>query len=218
MGGTGVYTGVSARLTSTADFVAERPMYFINNFDVGEVNGAHDALGVNAASTTWYFAEGSTLQSPAPDPSGASAGAAGSLRGFMPFFTMQNVSGATANVAITYRTNNPDSVVQKVVSVPNNARITTDIANAFNNPAYPGSLGPNFEGFGTSIASDQPIIVERPFYVNRDFPGIGLVNAATDEHGALSAGETTRPFAEGTVLSPTRSSRCGTRWRVRRRP
>jgi len=65
--GAGVYTGVSARLTSSGNFVAERPMYFINNFDVGEVNGAHDALCVNEASTSWYFAEGYTLVDPAPD-------------------------------------------------------------------------------------------------------------------------------------------------------
>src|SRR5206468_12455314 len=88
--GAGVYTGVSAKLTSDSNFVAERPMYFVNNFDVGEVNGAHDALGVNAASTTWYFAEGSTLTDPAPDQTGVVVGAAGQLRGFMPFFTMQN--------------------------------------------------------------------------------------------------------------------------------
>src|SRR5439155_384638 len=71
---------------------------------------------------------------------------------------------------------------------------------AFNNSAYPGSLGPGYEGFGTVIDSDQPIIVERPFYINREFPGICFVNAATDEHGALSKNETTRLFAEGTML------------------
>src|ERR671932_354920 len=60
------FTGVAAKLASTANFVAERPMYFINPFDVGEINGAHDALGVNASSKTWYFAEGSTLVDPAP--------------------------------------------------------------------------------------------------------------------------------------------------------
>src|SRR5439155_5208666 len=79
-------------------------------------------------------------------------------------------------------------------------RVTTDIANFFDDPAYPGALGPNYEGFGTVIESDQPIIVERPFYVNRDFPGIGPVNAATNERGALSRNNTTWLFAEGTVL------------------
>ena len=58
----------------------------------------------------------------------------------------------------------PHRVVEKTIPVPNNSRVTTDIANAFNNPAYPGSLGANFEGFGTVIDSDQPIIVERPFW------------------------------------------------------
>src|SRR5205814_2032577 len=38
------FTGVAARLTSSASFVAERPMYFVNAFDIGAVNGAHDAL------------------------------------------------------------------------------------------------------------------------------------------------------------------------------
>src|SRR5207249_4169155 len=154
--GAGVYTGVSAKLTSTSNFVAERPMYFINNFDVGEVNGAHDALGVNAASTTWYFAEGSTLTDPAPDQTGVVPGVAGQLRGFMPFFTMQNVSGADATVRITYYANNPNSTVDKTIKVPSNSRVTTDITNAFANPAYPASLGPGYEGFGTVIASDQP--------------------------------------------------------------
>ena len=178
--GVGVYTGVSAKLTSAADFVAERPMYFINNFDVGEVNGAHDALGVNAASKTWYFAEGSTLTSPAPDNTGVVPGVAGELRGFIPFWTMQNVSGANATVRIQYRANNPDRVVEKTISVPDNARVTTDITNAFNNPAYPGSLGPGYEGFGAIISSDQPIIVERPFYEVHGFPDIApLINGAS---------------------------------------
>ena len=123
---------------------------------------------MNQPSTAWYFAEGSTLD------------------GFQPFFTMQNVSGSDATVEVTYFTNNPDSTVVKTVTVPNNARVTTDISNVLNNPAYPASLGFGFEGFGTQIIADQPIIVERPFYVNRDFPGFGFINGATDERGATT--------------------------------
>lgn len=195
------FTGVAARLTASHPFIAERPMYFINNFDVGAINGAHDALGVNAPSSEWFFAEGSTLQTPAPGVTTPQSGLPDQLRGFMPFFTMQNTSGADANVTVTYYTDNPDSVVTKTVSVPNNGRVTTDISNAYANPAYPGALGPNFEGFGTRITSDQPIIVERPFYANRDFDGLGPINAATAEHGAPIADGTQQLFAEGTVLA-----------------
>ena len=189
------YTGVSAKLTSSQNFVAERPIYFINTFDIGEVNGAHDALGVNTASKTWYFAEGSTLLGALPFPGPV----AGNLRGFMPFWTMQNVSGQDATVSITYYASNPNRVVERTITVKDGTRVTTDIANAFDDPAYPGALGPNYEGFGTVIESDQPIIVERPFYVNRDFPGIGPVNAATNERGALSRNNTTWLFATSNV-------------------
>src|SRR5437660_1454442 len=89
------------------------------------------------AAHTWLFAEGSTLVEPAPDQGGAT-GVAGQVRGFMPFWTMQNVSGADATVHIRYSANNPNATVEKVIKVPNNARITTDITNAFDNPAYPG--------------------------------------------------------------------------------
>jgi hypothetical protein len=200
------FTGVAAKLTAVgaggapASFVAERPMYFVNSFDVGEVNGAHDALGVNAPSTDWYFAEGSTLQNPAPGVVTPVQGAPDQLQGFMPFFTMQNTSGTDATATITYYTNNPDSVVNKTIRVPNNARITTDIANAYDNSSYPGSLGPGFEGFGTRIVASQPIIVERPFYINRDFGDLGLINGASDERGATVATGTQSLFAEGTVL------------------
>src|SRR5207244_10762769 len=84
---------------------------------------------------------------------------------------------------------------------PKTSRVTTDSTHVFNNPAYPGALGRDYEGFGTKILSSRPIIVERPFYVNREFPGIGFVNASTDERGATDADQTTRLFAEGTLLS-----------------
>jgi len=61
-------------------------MYFTNDFPIGPVNGAHDALGVTAESDTWYFAEGSTLD------------------GFQPYLTLQNARTTATNVTLTYAT------------------------------------------------------------------------------------------------------------------
>jgi uncharacterized repeat protein (TIGR01451 family) len=202
-----VYTGVAAKLTgvhrddnSPAGFVAERPMYFVNPFDIGVVNGAHDSLGVNAPARSWYFAEGSTLQSPAPGVTEPAAGAADQLRGFQPFFTMQNPGALPAAVTVTYRTDGPATTVTRTITLPPNSRVTTDIANFYANPGYPAALGSGFAGFGTEILSDQPIVVERPIYTHRDFPDLGLLNAASDERGASDPAQTERLFAEGTML------------------
>ncbi len=45
---------VSARITSDVDIVVERSMYWLNR------RGGHNAQGVNAPATRWYFAEGAT--------------------------------------------------------------------------------------------------------------------------------------------------------------
>ncbi|MDY6794601.1 MAG: hypothetical protein SWK76_04870 [Actinomycetota bacterium] len=48
---------VSVRLTSSGDFIAERPMYFNYN---GVWTGGHDVVGANQSAGEWYFAEGTT--------------------------------------------------------------------------------------------------------------------------------------------------------------
>lgn len=77
---------VNSSLTpNCAGVVAERPMYFTNVFGV---NSGHDALGATHLSTSFYFADVS------------------SLPGYRSFITILNPpGGATANVRVTYYQN-----------------------------------------------------------------------------------------------------------------
>ncbi|MBU1671960.1 MAG: hypothetical protein KKF41_14085 [Actinobacteria bacterium] len=126
---------VSTYVSSNAPVVAERAMYWFNR------KAGHESIGTVAPATTWYLAEGATQG------------------GFETWVLVQNPGAATANVNLTYMTENgavpgpPLQIpAQSRQSVPVNATVTT----------YKVS---------TLVSSDQPVIAERAMYWNNRFGG-----------------------------------------------
>src|SRR5207245_5016890 len=99
-----VSRGVSTKVSTSAPggLVVERPMYFhrVIQSPGPEINDGHDKAGVATLSTTWLFAEGSTLP------------------GFYPFLTILNPSTSAASVTITYTPDNGPVVVRNLTAAP----------------------------------------------------------------------------------------------------
>jgi hypothetical protein len=125
----------SVYLHSGSVFIAERPMYF--SYHAYAWTGGHDVLGTNSASTTWFFAEGTTRAN------------------FEEWLCLQNPGNSDAHTTITYFTTS-GQVITKSWTVKANTRLTVS-ANV--------DVGPN-QDISTRVSSDKPIIVERPMYFN----------------------------------------------------
>jgi Family of unknown function (DUF5719) len=95
----------SVFLSSTSDFIAERPMYF-NYHNVW--TGGHDVLGANNSAKTWYFAEGTTRDN------------------FDEWLCLQNPGNADAHVNITYYTTSGQAN-NKPWTVSANSRLTINV-------------------------------------------------------------------------------------------
>ena len=96
---------VSVKLTSSADFIAERPMYF----DYQEVwDGGHDVLGATTPATTWFFAEGYTGDN------------------FNEWLCLQNPGNDVAKVTITYYPTS-GTPISKPHTVSPNSRLTVNV-------------------------------------------------------------------------------------------
>jgi hypothetical protein len=99
---------VSVQLNSTQPIVVERPMYFNyhNNISGGDVE-----LGCTAASSRWYFAEGTTRA------------------GFDEWTTLQNPNAATATAKITFMFSD-GTTQEKWVTLAPNSRTTVGVNGA----------------------------------------------------------------------------------------
>jgi hypothetical protein len=98
---------VSVKLSSSADFIAERPMYFDYR---GVWDGGHDVLGANTPATTWFFADGYTGDN------------------FDEWLCLQNPGTDTANVTITYYPTS-GTPISKPHTVSPNSRLTVNVNN-----------------------------------------------------------------------------------------
>lgn len=125
---------ISIQIHADAPIIAERPMYF--NY-AGAWDGGHDVVGTNSASTSWYFAEGTTRG------------------GFSEFLCMQNATDQMANVNIKFMTGNGE-VSDMPVTINPRSRYTTWVNQA---------IGPE-KDVSVHITSNVPIIAERPMYFN----------------------------------------------------
>jgi hypothetical protein len=156
--------GVSMSVTTTAEegIVAERPVYFHHSFAVGvpEINDAHDTPGAAALAFTWQFAEGSTLP------------------GFYPFLTILNPGDSPAPISITYAPDAGPRVVRSVTAAPT-SRLTVQVFG----PPGQGGIGGEVTGFGIEVATNVPVLVERPLYVYREIPGLPVINGGSDVIG-----------------------------------
>ena len=117
-------------------------------------NGGHSTIGVTAASTDWYLAEGFT----------------GS--GTETFILIQNPGGSAATVDVTYQVQG-GSPINKQHVVAANSRYTIVTQD-------PVEVGVD-KAFSTAVSSDVPVIVERAMYFGTGAHNtIGLTGSATD--------------------------------------
>jgi len=168
------FGGVSVQVVAAAPIVAERPLY-VNGFDFGSgpIHDGHDAFGINAADTSWFFAEGTTLP------------------GFYEYVTLQNPNPQATSVALRY-IDSTGLVTTRQVSIPQKTRFTVFVFD-------PGlGVGRGVAGVSTQVTSSLPIVAERPLYMSAVLGG-GLV-AGADVAPGVQAGGAYFSFAGGSSL------------------
>jgi hypothetical protein len=127
---------VSVHLSSESDFLAERPLYFAYTYPGLACQGGHCVIGATSPANNWFLAEGYT----------------GS--GFNQWLCLQNPGASEATVTITYLTQEAGALAPMSISLPPGSRRTVMVND---------SAGPGYQ-LSCSLASSQPIVVERPMY------------------------------------------------------
>jgi len=134
--------GVSAQIASSQPIVVERPMYIVHNFGSGLVSGADDAMGSTALAKSFQFLRAST--------------AAGAYQ----YLTVANPGSVVANLTASYVT--PSGTITRTFPVPAGTRQTVALFSTAGGP------GAGVAAFRIALASDQPVLVEKPSYSNND--------------------------------------------------
>ena len=134
---------VSVQLTSTAPFLAERPMYFDYTASGDSRQGGHCAVGVAAPSPEWFFAEGYTGT------------------GFDQYLCLQNPGTAEALVEVSYYTQERGTLPPSRLRLSAGTR-TTVWVNEHAGAGFQNSCR-------IRVISGPPIVAERPMYF--DFSG-----------------------------------------------
>ncbi len=132
---------VSAELTSTAPFLAERPMYFdYAGSGAPGWSGGHCVIGATRLAREWLFAEGCTEE------------------GFQEWLCLYNPGDADAVVRIDYLIQEEGSLPPEpaTVTVPERARVNVFV----NESAGPG----NQLACRLQVTSGPAIVAERPMY------------------------------------------------------
>jgi SpoIID/LytB domain protein len=125
-------TEFSTRVESEVPLVAERAMYF----NYAGRGGGHDAMGVNQASESWYFAEGYTGGD------------------FDTYLLLQNPGLVAARTTLTFMLGDGSTVEREVVIEPL-SRYTVHA------DALPGLEQAEFS---TLVESEVPLVAERAMY------------------------------------------------------
>lgn len=143
--GSAEFSTIVESLTAGKEIVAERAMYFDYPAGPGFARSGHDALGVPAASTTWYFAEGNTGGNPAI--------------AFETFLLLANQNATPTDVTVTYQLDTGEAL-SRVYTVPAQQRFTVWVDNEglLFNPKLRNAA------FGISVLATQPIVAERAMY------------------------------------------------------
>ncbi len=132
----GANRDVSCEISSTANIVVERPMYFrYTGYSAPAWTGGSDVLGATASKANWYFPEGYTGP------------------GFHEYLCIVNTDAAEATVTVTYNIQNaaPKTVTHQVAA---GQRYTV-----FTNV----DAGANLE-FSMHVQSTVPVVCERAMY------------------------------------------------------
>ncbi len=131
---------VSVKLTSDADFLAERPMYFDYLGPAGDRDwtGGSCVMGGAAPGTAWYFGEGATIA------------------GFHEYLCLQNPSASDSTVTITYYPQGAAPISRPGIVVPANSRFTVFVND---------NAGSGLQlSAGVQVTAGPEIVVERPMY------------------------------------------------------
>lgn len=123
---------VSTRVWSDLPIVAERPMYFLYASSIDE---GSNAMGVNKAGSSWYFAEGCTRE------------------GFDEYLCLMNPSDDEARVSLRFMLDDSSQLL-RTVAVPPGTRVTVKVNDI---------VGPGRD-VSVEVMSDRPVIAERPIY------------------------------------------------------
>ena len=136
---------VSVYLSSTSDFLAERPMYFSYSYPGLAAQGGHCVIGATPTSSEWFLAEGYTGP------------------GFNQWLCLQNPGTSDANVQITYLTQEVGPLPAQDIVLAASSRLTLMVND---------TAGADYQ-LSTKISSDVPIVCERPMYFtyNGVWPG-----------------------------------------------
>ncbi len=157
---------VSMMVRSDAPLMAERPMYFDY---AGIWNGGHDAAGVAAPQTDWYFAEGCTRAD------------------FDEWVCVMNPGDAPSNLDFHFQTS--QGLVDRLgASVGAHARATFKV-NDLLGPGYETSLW---------LHASLPVVAERPMYFDYSGME-GLHRDGGHDVMGISSLSTSYYFAEGTT-------------------
>ncbi len=137
-GAVGLDKDVSVKLTSTADFLAERPMYFNYSGWGANWTGGHCVIGASAPGDRWFFGEGATIG------------------GFHQFLCIQNPGATDASVSISYYPQGAAPIYGAPFTVPAHSRQTVFVN---------GDAGSDLQlSTEVKLESGSEIVVERPMY------------------------------------------------------
>ncbi len=123
---------VSTYVKSDLPIVVERPMYFLYASSIDE---GSNAMGVNRAGSSWYFAEGCTRN------------------GFEEYLCLMNPGEVTARVSLRFMLEDSGQLLRNE-AVPPGTRVTVKVNDI---------VGPGHD-VSVEVMSDAPIVVERPMY------------------------------------------------------
>jgi hypothetical protein len=135
---------VSTFLTSSSQFLAERPTYFSYERAGLSADGGHCVIGVPAPDQEWFFAEGYT----------------GDGNSFDTWLCLQNPGDANAQVQVVYYTQYQGVLPPQDLVVPAKTRVSLLLND---------QIGTDYQ-LSIKVTSDNPIVAERPMYF--DYNGI----------------------------------------------
>ena len=126
---------VSVKLSSSSEFLAERPMYFSYG---GAWSGGSCVIGAPGPALDWFFAEGCTLP------------------GFQEYICLQNPGDYASTVELTYLTQEQGKLGPKPLVLPAHSRVTVLV----NEDAGPGLQ----LSCQVHVVSGPRVVAERPIY------------------------------------------------------
>jgi SpoIID/LytB domain protein len=131
---------VSVLVSSSDDFLAERPMYFDYTFGGGHWTGGHCVIGSPQTSNDWLFAEGYTGE------------------GFNQWLCLQNPGDQDSTVSITYYTQEAGALADRAETIPARSRKTIMVNQ---------HAGANYQlSTEVKVTAGPGIVAERPMYFN----------------------------------------------------